>query len=164
MTQAVFHDPVNRIKPDPSWTSLLENAVREVFDIMLSAQVVPVSRPPEGPAGTVIAVIGLAGQLAGVLSMDFTLEGAERIARKMLSVDALKSPHEMNDAIGEICNMVAGSFKAKIPGLGDGCLLSVPTVIRGNDFQCHPLTDGESFEICLAHEGRQFWVVLGLNR
>jgi len=49
----------------------------------------------------------------------------------------------MFDAVGEICNMVAGNFKNKISGLGDGCMLSVPTVISGADYNLRTLIDGE---------------------
>ena len=40
------------------------------------------------------------------------------------------------DALGEICNIIAGYFKAKA-GLGDACKLSVPTIIVGQDYKFH---------------------------
>jgi hypothetical protein len=39
--------------------------------------------------------------------------------------------------------MVAGNFKNKISGLGDGCMLSVPTVITGADYSLHALINDE---------------------
>ena len=51
----------------------------------------------------------------------------------------------MWDALGEICNMVAGNFKNKVSGLGNGCMLSVPTVITGRDYHCHSLGEREYY-------------------
>jgi CheY-specific phosphatase CheX len=39
-----------------------------------------------------------------------------------------------SDALGELCNMVARNFKAKIPTLSDHCMLSVSTVISGENY------------------------------
>ena len=59
------------------------------------------------------------------------------MASKMLGVDLDKVGAEMSDALGEVCNMVAGNFKNKIAGLAEGCMLSPPTVITGNDYSLH---------------------------
>ena len=59
---------------------------------------------------------------------------------------------ELADAMGEICNMVAGNFKNKISGLSDGCMLSVPTVITGSDYNLHSPADSETLELKLLFE------------
>ena len=43
----------------------------------------------------------------------------------------------MKDAIGEVCNMLAGSWKGKVPELAANCGLSVPAVITGRDYKLH---------------------------
>ena len=50
--------------------------------------------------------------------------------------DTAHSQKTANDALGEICKVVAGYFKAKI-GLGEACGLSVPTIIAGRDYKFH---------------------------
>jgi CheY-specific phosphatase CheX len=35
--------------------------------------------------------------------------------------------------LGELCNMLAGTFKAKFSSLADRCILSVSTVITGEN-------------------------------
>ena len=57
------------------------------------------------------------------------------MASKMLEVEEDKTGSELADAMGEICNMVAGNFKNKIAGLSAGCMLSVPTVITGSELR-----------------------------
>ena len=66
----------------------------------------------------------------------------------------------MWDAVGEICNMVAGNFKNKISGMGDGCMLSVPTVITGGDYSVHSMVN-ENIHVTLLFEGEP--VVLSLE-
>ena len=43
----------------------------------------------------------------------------------------------VKDAVGEICNMVAGAWKSKLPELAANCGLSVPAVITGRDYDLH---------------------------
>jgi chemotaxis protein CheX len=59
------------------------------------------------------------------------------MAAKMLGMELKEDDGEVYDAFGEVGNMVAGNFKNKVPGLGDGCMLSVPTVVTGSDYSLH---------------------------
>ena len=43
----------------------------------------------------------------------------------------------VKDGIGEICNMLAGAWKGKVPELAANCGLSVPAVITGRDYRLH---------------------------
>jgi chemotaxis protein CheX len=43
----------------------------------------------------------------------------------------------VKDGIGEICNMLAGAWKGKVPELAANCGLSVPAVITGRDYNLH---------------------------
>ncbi len=43
----------------------------------------------------------------------------------------------VKDGIGEICNMLAGAWKGKVPDLAANCGLSVPAVITGRDYNLH---------------------------
>jgi chemotaxis protein CheX len=43
----------------------------------------------------------------------------------------------VKDGIGEICNMLAGAWKGKVPDLAANCGLSVPAVITGRDYRLH---------------------------
>jgi chemotaxis protein CheX len=71
---------------------------------------------------------------------------------KMLGVGLEEVDAEISDSLGEICNMVAGNFKNKITGLGDGCLLSPPTVITGSDYSMYSLAGSPGIEVSLLFE------------
>ena len=80
---------------------------------------IPLRRCPDGltqEAGEFTAVIGLAGPITGVFAIRCNEKTAIGIARGMLGVDECEARSELWDALGEVCNMVIGNFKAKTGG------------------------------------------------
>jgi chemotaxis protein CheX len=118
------------------WIPVMEVATREVFAQMVNSQL-GVPQRPSAAVSSVTAMIGLAGMLTGVMSFRCEDEAAALITSRMLGINLEDANSSIADAMGEICNMVAGNFKHKIPGLGDGCLLSLPSVVRGGDYTIH---------------------------
>ena len=145
------------------WLPVLDLASHEVFQIMLKEKLERSERAPiEGVAFT--AMVGLAGGLCGVLSLRCCQQSAEEVAASMLDGTAHERASEhAGDALGEMANMIAGSFKNKIDGLSDKCLLSVPTVITGADYTSHSLADGRPLELWFRFHGRPFGVTLAIH-
>lgn len=135
-----------------AWIPMLEVATREVFELMLGCQLTLPANPEEAPT-EVTAMVGLAGQLCGVLGVRCGTKAANLMTSKMLGVPLDKVGPEMSDALGEVCNMVAGNFKNKIAGLAEGCMLSPPTVITGSDYNLQTLADSPALEIRPLFEG-----------
>jgi chemotaxis protein CheX len=135
-----------------NWSTLLDIATREVFEIMLSCQLTKSATAEEADLN-VTAMVGLAGLLCGVLSVRCGEKTAALITSKMLGVDLAKVGPEIADALGEVCNMVAGNFKNKITGLSEGCMLSPPTVITGSDYFLQSMSDSPVLEVSLLFEG-----------
>jgi chemotaxis protein CheX len=123
------------------WTVLLQQAAQEVFELMLGTNLTATFEPVSEEALNVTSMVGLAGQLCGVVSVRCSTKSAAHMAAKMLGLETDKPGPEMWDAVGEVCNMVAGNFKNKISGMGDKCMLSVPTVISGADYSMHSMAD-----------------------
>jgi chemotaxis protein CheX len=134
-----------------TWIPLLEMATREVFELMLGCRLT-VPATAEDPTPEVTAMVGLAGQLCGVLSVRCDNKAAALMTSKMLGVELDKVGPEVSDALGEVCNMVAGNFKNKIAGLAEGCLLSPPTVVTGSDYSLHSMTEFPELELRLLFE------------
>ena len=145
-----------------SWRPLLELATREVFEIMLGCKLEP-SGVTESIALEFMAMVGLAGELRGVLSLRCTSKSAAIMAAKMLGLDPDAVGEQMWDATGEIANMIAGNFKNKLTGMGDRCVLSVPTVITGSDYNCHSLTNSGALEVCFLFESAPINVTLEIH-
>ncbi len=100
---------------EENWLPILELAVEEVFEIMLGSRVKPVpkSEHPTAPGGFT-AMVGLAGRLCGILTFSSDRDAARELAKCMLGPEIADSEEQVSDALGEICNMIAGNFKNKL--------------------------------------------------
>jgi chemotaxis protein CheX len=152
--------PVGRGNED--WVSLMELATREVFNMMLGCQLAKPEIAMDGAFDTT-SMVGLAGKMCGILTCSCSANAATLMASKMLGVPATAGSREALDALGEVCNMVAGNFKNKVPGLGDGCMLSVPTVITGKNYSMHSLADSAALEVRLLLEGMPIVISLRIR-
>ena len=144
------------------WAPLLEVAAREVFELMLGC-LLAVPATTDEPNLDITSMVGLAGQMCGILSLRCDGRSAALMASKMLGVEPDKVGPEMSDALGEVCNMIAGNFKNKISGMGDGCLLSVPTVITGSNYNLYSQADSPGLEIRLSFEGMPIVICLQIR-
>jgi chemotaxis protein CheX len=123
------------------WPAILQQSAQEVFQLMLSSSLTVPPGPVKDDGLDIVSMVGLAGQLCGIISIRCSVKSAGSMASAMLGMEIAAAGPEMWDAVGEICNMVAGNFKNKVPGLGDGCMLSVPTVISGESYRLHSMAD-----------------------
>jgi chemotaxis protein CheX len=147
---------------EENWQPILVLAVEEVFEIMLGCRVKAAPRSEHGIHGEFTAMIGLAGSLCGVLSVCCDAQTAKQLAKCMLG-DIVNSQDQVSDALGEICNMVAGNFKNKLSGMDGRCMLSVPAVISGGEYQFRSLANGDLLDVCVLFEGAPVSVRLELH-
>ena len=85
---------------------------------------------------TIEGHVHVSGQWRGTLVIQCSYPAAEAATRQMFSLgDAVPSLADVQDAIGELTNMVGGNVKALISE--DGCFLSLPVVVEGRDFSVH---------------------------
>jgi chemotaxis protein CheX len=131
------------VASENEWQTRIENAAREVFEIMVGTGLTRLPAEPERELPEHTAMVGLAGTLCGVMTVRCSSRTAAIIASKMLGIPPEQAADESRDALGEICNMVAGAFKNQVASLQHHCLLSVPTVISGADYDLQSLGHGE---------------------
>jgi CheY-specific phosphatase CheX len=146
------------------WRSVLHDAAREVFLMMVGSELsAPEQRNPT-VLSEVAGMVGLAGELCGVLTIRCTPghQPARLPARCGTYPKTRRLPRQPN-AVGEVCSMVAGSFKAKIAGLEGRCMLSVPTVISGDGYELHSLASGERIDLPLMFQGEPLWFSLDVQ-
>src|SRR5215475_3890426 len=145
---------------DPNWKTIMECAALEVFEMMANVRLTLNPAPTDAPSGGQTAMVGMAGALCGMTTIRCTRATAVKLAALMLGEEAVSNPSTARDALGELCNMVAGNFKAKISGLADGCMLSVPTVITGEDYSMSTVEPSEGITLSLLYDGELVWVSL----
>jgi chemotaxis protein CheX len=155
-----MHTP---IKPDPHWKGILECAAMEVFSMMAGVELTPFPGSVDDRHAEQTAMVGLAGALCGMVTIRCATPTAGKLATLMLRADVGSTPSMMGDALGELCNMVAGNFKSKVTTLADHCMLSVPTVIWGEDYVLQTVLPHEGFEVVLSFEGDPLWFTLVIH-
>jgi chemotaxis protein CheX len=157
------HSRQGQVRADQSWKAILECAAVEVFEMMAGARLEPEPRPAGDPAGDRTAMVGMAGAMCGMMAIRCTTSVGAKLAALMLGGSPASNSSVIGDALGELCNMVAGNFKSKISNLADHCMLSVPTVISGEDYYLQTSTPAESFQVALKYDGEQVWVNLTVH-
>jgi len=112
-------------------------ATEEVFETMVFKPVSrqdPIDDTTVRPRSNVVATVAFAGHRRGLVAFHASLPAAKNIAAAMLGMPAEEINGEMPDAIGEIANMIAGSFRTKLAATEPASAIAVPTVTIGSDF------------------------------
>jgi len=148
---------------EENWLPILELAVEEVFEIMLGCRIKPADKDQPVANQEFTAMVGLAGELCGIITFSCMRATAREVAIRMLGPEIADSPEQTSDALGEICNMIAGNFKNKLSGTDGKCMLSVPTVIEGAEYSFRSMAEGESIETVMIFEGSPISVNLQLH-
>ena len=149
-----------RVHFDANWKSIMECAAVEVFELMAGVRLEVNASSTEEPRGEQTAMVGLAGGLCGMVTVRCSQPTAAKLASLMLGVDGTSSPSTTRDGLGELCNMIAGNFKSKISNLADHCLLSVPTVITGENYSLETVEPAEGVTVALTFGEEPIWVAL----
>lgn len=115
----------------------LDASVEEVFHMMLGVNCERAAVVGPQVPESVTAVVGFGGLLSGACVFRTGGSAAMKIAACMTGMEFTEVDDTVKDGIGEICNMLAGAWKGKVPDLAANCGLSVPAVITGRDYNIH---------------------------
>jgi chemotaxis protein CheX len=138
MTEAIDHKWI---------VASLCSATEEVFSTMLGVTPSPgqayVQKDGAGQVDGVISLIGLAGNWVGTGSLACSAGTACDLSSRLLMGESTTVDQEVLDAVGELTNMVIGSFKNAAETVLGPMGLSIPTVISGHDFRAHSMCGRE---------------------
>lgn len=134
-------------------TDLLKASVTDVFSTMLGLEAIPVE-PREirrGDEVFVAASVGFVGDVHGIVYMYLRASLAQRLAGLLLSMDEadLAEDEIVNDAMGELGNMVVGATKSRLCDEGLACTLTIPSIIRGRGLNVQPVCSSEAEQVTL---------------
>jgi chemotaxis protein CheX len=115
----------------------LDASVEEVFRLMLGLECQRDAGTAVVENESVTAVVGFGGLLSGACVFRSGAGAARKIAAQMTGMEFTAIDDTVKDGIGEICNMLAGSWKGKVPELAANCGLSILAVITGRDYNLH---------------------------
>jgi chemotaxis protein CheX len=114
------------------------DATTDIFSTMLMMDL-NVGDPVEGPGGEVLSnitsMLGLGGDIRGMLAVHCPATVAMAITGGFLGMDVDELNDDVKDAIGEIANMVAGNLKVAFAGYDMKIELAIPSSVVGESFR-----------------------------
>lgn len=126
---------------------LITSAVTEVFGTMLNFKVRldQETVPPINGESHIAGSVGFIGRLTGVVFLYSTNSFARRVTSSMLGLtdSEIEGDEMVNDAIGELSNMVVGHIKSRLSDRGMPCVLTIPSIVRGSHFTIEPVSSTE---------------------
>lgn len=117
--------------------SSLMASTEEVFETMVFKPLVrlpPVDADEQRKGANVVATVAFAGHRRGLVCIHSSVDAARNIAGAMLGMAEEEITSEIPDAMGEVANMVAGTFRNKLAAIEPASAIAVPTVTIGSDF------------------------------
>jgi chemotaxis protein CheX len=121
----------------------LIGATLEVFASMIFIEIEPETHSDREAAAiesNMYSLIGLAGDLKGVLAIQCPSKVAMGITGAMLGMEVTELGEDAKDAIGEIANMVAGGLKEALAASGKKIELAIPTTVIGTSIRTSGLS------------------------
>ena len=115
----------------------------EVFSSMIFIDITAEPAEKDGTAAmeyNLVSLIGLAGDLKGILAIQCPGAVAMGITSAMLGMEVTELGGDVKDAIGEIANMVAGGLKEGLIPAGKKIELAIPTTVIGTSVRTSGLS------------------------
>lgn len=141
--------------------------VKEIFGTMvgledllhLPMQIDPVTNFKD----CVSALVGFAGTYNGLVSLHMPSSLAMAATSCMLGMEVTEVDDDVNDAMGEIANMIAGSFKQHLSKGGLDIQISTPSVIHGKEYVISLGSNPQQIAVRFATDDDWFMVAVALE-
>jgi chemotaxis protein CheX len=113
---------------------------------------------------SITGMVGMAGTHKGMLAVHFPNELALAITTSFLGMEVEDINEDVQDAIGEIANMLGGNVKTILTDNGYDIQLSLPSTISGEEYTFLPENDLDQIIIPFRAPAGMFFVELELER
>jgi len=144
--------------------ALFTPAVTEVFTMMLNYPVVEVKMGandaiPKNGELQLASAVGFVGEFTGVVYLHVGVELARKFTCRLLHMTEQEADSDeiVNDAMGEIANMVIGYIKSRLCESGIACAITIPSIVRGSHFTIEPVGIDARRVFLLTCDDGQFW-------
>ena len=145
---------------------IIESA-KEIFSSMVMMEI-SVSGDNMTKSVTLIesisGVIGLAGTHKGVLAIHIPNKVAMAITSSFLGMDVDEMNEDVEDAVGELANMLGGNVKSILSENGRDINLSLPSTITGQQYDFQPTKEAERIIIPFRCDAGEFTIDLQLEK
>jgi len=148
-------------------SSLVITSTRDTFSTMIMMELRDESLltvTPDHFHDSISGMVGFAGIYTGSLSIHCPLSLARTITANMLGMECEEIDDDINDALGEIANLLGGGIKHLLSSSGQDVKLSTPSVISGGSYKIKSLSDCNTVVIPFYYNDERLLVALTLTR
>lgn len=144
-------------------------AVKNIFSTMVFIDDIidcyPLDRPVSHFTCSISAMVGLGGECCGMVGVHIPAEFAREVTASMLgmALDELEGDGDVNDAMGELANMLAGEIKMEFSSRGMSVCLSTPSVISGKEYSVEVVSSGAAVVVPFDRGEHRFLATLQLE-
>jgi chemotaxis protein CheX len=124
----------------------------------------PYIKKEEKAGGDVSGIIGITGETDGSLSISFSEPCICFIVSNMFGETISKLNNEVEDAVGEITNMISGDARRELAEQGMVLEGAIPTVVSGKDHSIKHMAKGPSIAIPFSTKAGHFVVEVCFNK
>jgi len=138
----------------------------EIFTSMVMMDIIVSEKVNEDNrllGNTITGVVGLAGTHKGVLAVHIPYAVAFAITGNFLGIEVNEMNEDVEDAIGEIANMLGGNVKSILSENGRDINLSLPSTVSGKEYGFHTIKGAERILILFESESGIFRVELQIE-
>jgi len=143
------------------------DATQEIFTGMVMMEISQ-DGEPLAELGTmknsITGMVGLAGIHKGMLAVHFPNSLALAITTSFLGMEVEEINEDVQDAIGEIANMLGGNVKTILSDKGRDIQLSLPSTISGEEYSFMSQSDVDQIVLPFKAPAGVFYVELELEQ
>ena len=148
-------------------TDKLIESISEIFTQMVMMEISVAGEPifKLGPIkDSITGMIGLAGVHKGVLAVHFSKQVALDVTSKLLLTEFEEINVDVQDAIGEIVNVLGGNLKTILSDQGKDIQLSLPSTMYGDEYTFTSQLDEDQVILPFKAPAGIFYVEVKLER
>lgn len=145
---------------------LIESTI-EIFTGMVMMDISVAGEPMDqlGPLKqSITGMVGLAGTHKGLLAVHLSRQIALDVTSNFLGMDVVEINEDVQDAIGEIANMLGGNLKTILSDRGKDIQLSLPSTISGDEYNFSSQAEAEQLILPFQAPSGLFFVQVELER
>lgn len=149
--------------------NIIVESTREIFSSMIMMEVSPVGGSQTENGGrslrsSISGIVGLTGKYSGVLAIHAPELVARAITGNFLGMEVDEINEDVQDAIGELANMLAGNVKSYLSPGGKDIDLSIPSTVHGEEYSFLVEKGAEKMVMTFQASEHEFMVELQLRK
>ena len=149
---------------DPSLVVAFMKSVKNVLSTMANLESTlgkPTIKTEDKPAHDVSGIVGFSGEVTGNVVITFSEEASMKVVESFVGMPMEFASEDFADAIGELCNMIAGNAKKDF---GVDASIGIPSVIIGKNHTVARLRDVPCVAIPCKCDAGEFSVEVNIKQ